>query len=49
MPKWFKYTIVWTFYIIALILCFGGTSVILGIPLGLIGVLLQRYFDIHID
>jgi len=49
MPKFLKHLIVWAFYIIAFILCLGGTTAIFGVPLGLIGVMLQRQFKINID
>jgi len=49
MTKFFKYVIVWAFYIVAFILCIGGTTAIAGVPLGLIGVMLQRKFNISID
>lgn len=45
----FKRLIVWAFYIVAIILCIGGTTAIIGIPLGVIGMALQRYFNVHID
>lgn len=49
MKNIFKYVIVWTFYIVAIILCIGGVTAILGIPLGLVGMALQKQFKIHID
>lgn len=49
MKKIFKYIIVWTFYIVAIILCFRGVTAIVGIPLGIIGMALQRHFKINID
>ena len=49
MSKFFKYLIVWAFYITAFILCLGGTTAVFGVPLGLIGVMLQRHFKINID
>lgn len=44
-----KYIIVWAFYIIAFLLCIGGVTAILGIPLGVIGMALQKQFRINID
>lgn len=49
MTKFLKYVIVWAFYIVAFILCIGGTTAIAGVPLGLIGVMLQRKINISID
>ena len=49
MSKSLKYLIVWAFYITAFILCLEGTSAVFGVPLGIIGVMLQRHFNINID
>lgn len=49
MPKFLKYVIVWAFYIIAIILCIGGITAIVGVPLGLVGISLQKKFNINID
>lgn len=49
MKNIFKYIIVWAFYIVAIILCIGGVTAILGIPLGVIGMALQKQFKIYID
>lgn len=48
MPKFLKYIIVIAFYIVAIILCFKGIYAIAGVPLGLIGVTLQRNWNINI-
>lgn len=47
-PEWIKLTIVRVFYIVGFILYLGGTT-IAGVPMGLIGVSLQRYFNVNID
>lgn len=49
MKNIFKNIIVWTFYIVAIILCISGTKAIIGIPLGVIGMALQKHFKINID
>ena len=49
MLKFLKYLIVWSFYIVAFILCLKGTTAIAGVPLALIGYALQRRFNINID
>lgn len=49
MKNIFKYIIVWAFYIVAIILCIGGVTAILGIPLGVIDMALQKQFKIYID
>lgn len=49
MPKFLKYVIIWAFYIVAIILCIGGVTSVAGVPLGLIGVMLQRKWNISID
>lgn len=45
MSKFFKYIIVYVFYILAVILCIGGVTAIAGVPLGAIGAMLQRQLD----
>ncbi len=49
MSTFLKKTIVICFYIAAIILCIDGTMAIAGIPLGLVGYALQRYFKVTID
>ena len=48
MPKFLKYIIIWAFYIVAIILCIGGVTKVAGVPLGLIGVMLQRKWNINL-
>lgn len=49
MPKFLKYVIVLAFYIVAIMLCIGGVTAIAGVPLGYIGVSLQRKWGISIE
>lgn len=49
MSTFVKKAIVFAFYIVAIILCFGGVTAIAGIPLGVIGYALQRHFNVTID
>lgn len=46
MIKFLKYVIVLAFYIAAIILCINGVTAIGGIPLGIVGIMLQRKFNI---
>lgn len=46
MPKWLKYVIVGAFYVVAIILCLGGVTAVAGVPLGLVGVTLQKNFGL---
>ena len=48
MPKFLKYIIIGVFYVVAFILCIGGTTAIAGVPLGLVGVTLQRNWNINL-
>lgn len=48
MPKFLKYIIIGAFYIVAIILCIGGVTAVAGVPLGLIGVMLQRKWNINL-
>lgn len=49
-PNWLKHTIVWTFYIVALLLFFHyGITKILGVPFAVVAYALQRSFGITID
>lgn len=48
MSKFLKYVVILAFYIAAIILCIGGVTAIAGVPLGLIGVKLQRNWNINL-
>lgn len=49
MPRFLKYVLIFVFYIVAIILCLGGVTAIAGVPLGIIGAMLQRNWKINID
>lgn len=48
-PKWIKITILILFYGVAIALIFGGVTAVVGIPLGIAGIALQRSMKIEID
>lgn len=48
-PKWIRWTIVIVGYVVAILLCLGGTTAIGGVPLGIGMIALQRSLDISID
>lgn len=49
MATFFKKMLVWICYIFGFILCLGGVTAILGIPIAAIGYSLQRSLGVYVD